>query len=65
MAGPDAPVDVDQAVTGTWATSRLRRVLERRAEWVEALIVLTTVAVGVRRPRVPGLLLQGLFPASS
>src|SRR6478672_7587495 len=45
MAGPDAPVQGDQTVAGTWATSRLRRVLESRAEWVEALVILSTVAV--------------------
>jgi len=27
-------------------SARLRRVLERRAEWIEALIILTTLAVG-------------------
>ena len=45
MAAQDAP-GADQAATGTWATSRLRRVLERRSEWVEALIILSTVAAG-------------------
>jgi predicted PurR-regulated permease PerM len=31
--------------TGGWTTSRLRNVLERRSEWVEALVILSTIAV--------------------
>ena len=46
MAGPDAPVAAEETANGPWATSRLRRVLESRAEWIEALIVLSAVAVG-------------------
>ena len=42
----DTPADVDAPGGG-----RLRLVLDRRAEWVEALIILTTIAASfvVRR----------------
>ena len=44
MDGDSAP-DVRVADVDGWTTSRLRNVLERRSEWLEALVILATVAV--------------------